>query len=197
MYKKVLILFMCFFLFGCGSDKVITVKKANGEAKTYMFFKDFNPEKYYVQFFDRNSTDKDDTKIVMARDGDKYYYQIDGINKQIIVQRDGFRYTVSDNGYYKEESPTTDYSLGILPSDISILKTKGYKTGSKNLYGYKYVFEEYKNDKNTTTYYYKGSRLVFISYQTPLQEIFLKFDKFGELPSDIFDINSDLLEITY
>lgn len=195
--KKILILFMCLFLFGCTSDKVTIVKKANGEARTYLFFKNFNPQEYYVSFFDRNSTDKDDTKIVMARDGDMYYYEVDGLSKQIIIQRDGFRYIVSENGYYKEESPLTDYSIGIIPSDISNLKTKGYKTGEKRLYGNKYVFEEYKSGKDVTTYYYDGDTLVYISYQTTLQEIFLKFDKFGKLSKDIFEINSDLLEITY
>lgn len=195
--KKVLVLFICLILFGCTSDKITVVKKANGQAKTYMFFKKFNPEKYMVSFFDRNSTDNDDTKIVMARDGGMYYYEVDGIFRQIILQRDGFKYTISDSGYYKEESPITDYSLGILPSDISDLRTKEYKTGWKNLYGFKYVFEEYVNNKDITTYYYDGDKLVYISYHTPLQDVFLKFDKFDKLSKDIFEINSDLLEITY
>lgn len=195
--KKVLVLFICLILFGCTSDKITVVKKANGQAKTYMFFKKFNPEKYMVSFFDRNSTDNDDTKIVMARDGGMYYYEVDGISRQIILQRDGFKYTISDSGYYKEESPITDYSLGILPSDISDLRTKEYKTGWKNLYGFKYVFEEYVNNKDVTTYYYDGDKLVYISYHTPLQDVFLKFDKFDKLSKDIFEINSDLLEITY
>ena len=197
MYKKILCVFICLFLFGCSSEKIVTVKKANGESKTYAFFKDFNPLKYYVSFFDRNSTDKDDTKIIMAREDDKYYYEIKGAANQVIIQEDGFKYTISNDGYFKEESSLVDYSLGILPRDISSLKTMGYKMGKRSLYGRKYVFEEYKSDDGTTSYYFDGDKLIFISYKTPLQEIFLKFDKFGDLSSDIFEINSDLHEITY
>ena len=80
--RRLLCLLLIFCLFGCASDKVM-IKKGN--SKTYAFFKDFDMNHYYVSFFDRNSTSSDDAKIIMARDGEKYYYEVSSINVQKII----------------------------------------------------------------------------------------------------------------
>lgn len=189
--RKCLGLFLILCLFGCGSDKILV-----GNSRTYAFFKNLDMNSYYVSFYDRNSTDSDESKIIIARDGDKYYYEVTGVSSQKIIQKDGFKYTIMDNGYFMEESDVTDYSLGILP-DMSKIRDAEYKTGYKKIFGIKYLFEEYTDDKDITTYYFKGDRLVYISYSSPLQEIILKFDKFGKVNSEIFEIDDDLLLLTY
>lgn len=191
--KKWLCLFLILCLFGCSSDKVLV---KSGNSKTYAFFKDFDKNHYCVSFFDRNSTKSDDTKIVMARDEDKYYYEVTSMNHQKIIQKDGFKYTILDNGYYMEESELYDYSHGILP-DISKLKDSKYKTGYKKLFGIRYLFEEYTDDKEVTTYFFEGNNLIYINYSSVLQDILLKFDKFSKVDSKIFEIDDDLLLLSY
>lgn len=191
--KKLLCLFFILCLFGCASDEILV---KSGNSKTYAFFKNFDMNHYYVSFFDRNSTESDDTKIVMARDGDKYYYEVTSMNRQKIIQKDGFKYTILDNGYYMEKSEVYDYSHGILP-DISKIKDSKFKTGYKKLFGIRYLFEEYTVDKEAMTYFFKGDKLVYINYSSPLQELLLKFDKFGDVDSKIFEIDDDLLLLSY
>ena len=190
--RKLLILFIVICLSGCYSDKVVV---SSGKSKTYAFFKEFDVNKYYVSFFDRNATSSDDTKIIMARDSDKYYYEVDGANKQVIIQKDGVKYTVMDNGYFVSDD-VYDYSYGILPDPSKLVKKK-YKTGRQKLFGVIYVFEEFTFDKDVSTYYFKGDKLCFIRYSSPLQEILLKFDKFGKVKSKLFEIDDDLVLLSY
>ena len=110
MMKKLFLLFLIFLCFGCNDSKVTTVKKSNGDSLTYNFFKNFDSNSYCVYFFDRNTNINDDTKIIFGRLEDKYYYKIEGINTQTIIQKDGYKYTVNDSGFFKEESDVVDYS---------------------------------------------------------------------------------------
>ena len=68
--KKILLFLFVLLLVGCGVETKV-IDKANGDSKTYLFFKDFNPNNYYVELWDRNVNKNDDTKIIMARDGDR------------------------------------------------------------------------------------------------------------------------------
>ena len=97
MLKKVLLIVLVLF---CGCSK--SLKTDSGYSRTYLFFKDFDTNNYYVSFYDRNVSVDDKTKINMARSSDNYFYEIDGFENRIIIQKDGFRYTV--NNYNKDGS---------------------------------------------------------------------------------------------
>ena len=200
MKKKFFIIFLLMIFFcGCQSRNEV-IKKADGKSKTYQMFKAFNVNSYYVSFWDRNSSINDDTKIILARLDDKYYYEIDGTVKQKIIQKDGFKYTVdvNANSYFKKESIIEDYSLGILPNDINKLKNMGYVKGEEKIFDNSYEFEKYDFDGREVTYFYKNSKLIYIKYKNFLREGILKFNfiktKFDE---KIFDIDNKYEELTY
>lgn len=196
MVKKIFFILVILLCFGCGNERSVVVKKADGDSLTYMFFKDFDVNNYLVYFFDRNVSVNDNTKIIFGRDGDKYYYEIDGENSQKIIQMDGYKYVINKSNYYKEEGDFVDYSKGILPDDIFSLKTSGYVTGKESIFNKKYTFERFKNGKESTTYYFEGKRLVYVKYSGLLNEVLLKFNKFGKVSSKLFEID-DLIEISY
>lgn len=199
MWKKLMFFCFIFLLIGC-SNKVETINKANGESKTYLFFKNFDVNHYYVSFFDRNTSSNDDTKIIMARDGDKLYYEFDGYERSIIIQKEGIRYNVVPNrlGYFKSDSEIEDFSIGILPNDIDELKTKSYKTGNEKVFNSKYTFERYDFDSGETTYYFKGKKLIYVRYKSIQKEVFLRFNFMkNDFDSKIFEIDSNFEEITY
>lgn len=197
--KKVIVFVLLLFCFGC-SNKIVSVKKANGDSLTYMFFKDFNVQNYYVSFYDRNVSKNDDTMIILARSEGKYFYEYKGENGQKIIQMDGFKYTINEkiNSFFKEESDLEDYSYGILPDDIDKLKTKGYKTGKDKVFGYTYVFEEYKLKGAVSTYYFKGKKLVYIKTDFVSGSSLMKFDSMkSNFSKKIFDINDNYNEMSY
>lgn len=197
--KKLILCLCVLLLVGCGVETKV-IKKANGDALTYNFFKDFDVENYYVEFWDRNNNKNDDTKIVMARKGDKYYYEINGSSEMIIIQKDGYMYTLDPQmkNYSKLESAVKDYAYGVLPNDIKALRTKGYETGEEKVYGKKYIYEKYTNDNEETTYYFKGNELVYIKYKSIQSTLFFKFNLTkDEVSSKLFDIPDEYLEMTY
>jgi hypothetical protein len=198
MRKKILLILML-FLVGC-SNQITTVNKANGDSKTYLFFKDFDVKKYYVCFFDRNNAKNDNTKIIMARDNDKYYYEINGSNNRIIIQKNGIRYEIDPKmmNYFQSNKVVTDFSDGFLPKDILALKTAGYKYGTEKVFNSTYYFERYTVDKNTTTYYYSGNELIYVRYKTVSKDALLKFNYMSKkVNSSLFEIDKDYQEITY
>ncbi len=198
MIRKIILCLCILLLIGCGIETQ-TIKKANGDSKTYLFFKDFNPKKYYVQFWDRNNHKNDDTKIIMARDGDKYYYEIKGSMNMIIIQKDGYMYTLDSQmkNYNKQESALVDYAFGVLPNDMTTLKVAGYETGEEKVYGKNYIYEKYVNDNDETTYYFDGDDLVYIRYKGVLKNVFFKFNfKKSNPDKKLFEIPDDYLEIT-
>ena len=197
MWKKFILIFFSILIVGCSND--VSVKK-KGESKTYLFFKNFNTNQYYVSFWDRNSSINDDTKIIMARDGDNYYYELDGFERSAIIQKDGFRYSINydRSAYSKEEKALEDFSLGILPKDVNELKTKKYETGKYKVFNRWYTFESYNFDYGTTTYYYKGNDLIYIRYESIQNEILLKYNEMKKkFDYSIFDIPKNLDEISY
>ena len=196
--KKVFVLILILFCFGC-NDKVSIIKEASSDSLTYLFFKNLDDKNYLVYFYDRNVAKNDDSIIIIGRADDKYYYEYDGIDKRKIIQMNGFKYTVSDESksYYKEESAVEDFSLGILPSDISKLKTLGYKTGKAKVFNYNYVFEEYKFDGFRVIYYFKGKKLIYVKSIFPSSTSLIKFEKFGKISKKMFDISDDYNEIGY
>lgn len=196
--KRFLIVCLVLFCAGCAGKGSGVVEK-NGLSKTYNFFKDFDSNKYYVCFFDRNSSKNDDTKIIMARDGGKYYYSIEGEIHSSIIQKDGVKYTLNYNTstYFKEDSDVHDYSIGILPSNINRLKKMSYKTGRSKVFNLTYVFEKFVNDNGETTYYFKGSKLIYVKYKNVYREILLRFNYMNKkVSSKLFDVG-DLTEVTY
>ena len=128
--KKIVLCLLILLLAGCGVETKV-IDKANGDSKTYLFFKDFNPNNYYVELWDRNNNKNDDTKIIMARADDEYYYEIDGSSKMINIWKDGKLYTIDPQmkNFNVMESPVTDYSIGVLPNDMASLRILGYETG--------------------------------------------------------------------
>ena len=197
--KKILIIILLLFCFGC-SEKTVNVKKSNGDSLTYLFFKDFNVNNYYVSFYDRNVSKNDDAMIIFARSDDKYYYEYRGENGQKIIQMDGFKYTINErlNSFFKDESELEDYSYGILPSDIKKLKIMGYKTGKAKVFGSFYVFEEYKIKGAVSTYFYKGKNLIYVKTDIASGSSLLKFDSMkSDFSKKIFDINDNYNEIGY
>ncbi len=199
MRRKLIIICFVLLLTGC-FQKVETIDKASGNSRTYLFFKNFDVVHYYVSFWDRNTSINDDTKIVMARDDDKLYYEFDGYERNIIIQKDGVRYSISPNQltYFKEDSDMEDFSIGILPSDIKKLKTKGYKTGVEKVFNSRYTFERYNFEDGETTYYFKGEKLVYVKYKSIQKEVLLKFDNMkSDFDSGIFEIDDKFEEITY
>lgn len=199
MIKKIVLCLFVLLLVGCGVETQI-IDKANGDSKTYLFFKDFNPNNYYVEFFDRNNNKNDDTKIIMARSDDKYYYEIDGINNMINIWKDGYFYTIDNQlkNYSKVESPVKDYSLGILPYDIKGLRTKGYETGEEKVYGKNYIYEKYELDNGETTYYFSGNDLVYVKYNSIQNVIMFKYNLMkDDVSNKLFEIPKGYLEMTY
>lgn len=197
--KKFLIVFLLLFCFGC-SEKIVNVKKADGDSLTYLFFKDFDIQNYYVSFYDRNVSKNDDAKIIYARSGDKYYYEYKGENGQKIIQMDGFKYTINErlNSFFKEKSKVEDYSFGILPNDLKKLKTMGYKTGKAKVFESTYVFEEYKLKGVVSTYYFKGNELIYVKTDLVSGSSLLKFDSMkSKVSKKNFDISDSYNEISY
>lgn len=196
--KKIL-LCLVLLLTGCGIETKV-IDKANGDSKTYLFFKDFNPNNYYVELWDRNVNKNDDTKIIMARDGDKYYYEIDGVSNMINIWKDGYLYTLDGQlkNYNKVQSPVQDNSYGILPNDMKALRVKGYETGGEKIYGKTYIYEKYTYDNEETIYYFDGDDLVYIRYNGLQKNLFYKFNLTKDkASSNLFEIPKDYLEITY
>ncbi len=197
--KKFLILILVLFCFGC-SQKVVNVKNGGGKSLTYLFFKNFDVNNYYVSFYDRNVSKNDDSMIIYARSGDKYYYEYKGENGQKIIQMDGFKYTINEKlgNYFKEESKLEDYSYGVLPYDLSVFKTMGYKTGSARIFNSSYVFEEYKLKGVVSTYYFKGKKLKYIKTDLASGSSLIKYDSMKSRFSEkIFDISEKYNEMSY
>lgn len=197
----ILILLSLFMLTGCDSEPV-QVKKANGDSLTYLFFKDkYKEDKYYFEFLDRNIAKNDNTKIIMARDNDKYYYQISGSTDMIIIQKNGFKYTLDPRmvTYFKESAVTVeDYSLGILPRDMNELKTRGYETGKEEILDQKLRYERYNYDVYTSTYYFKGNDLIYVKEVTPLKTVVMKYNDYETKVKDsLFKIPKKYMEMTY
>ena len=196
MMKKIAFFVLLFLLVGCGSKTTIK----NGDSKTYSFFKNFNTKKYYVSFWDRNTSINDDTKIIMARDDNKYYYEFDGYQKNIIIQKDGKRYDVNPNekNYFVSQKEYEDFSYGILPSDIGWLKKAKYEAGVEKIYNKKYSFEKFTNGSDSSIYYFNGKKLIYIKHISIQNTVLLRFNfmKF-DFSSKIFEINKDFTEITY
>ena len=199
MIKKIVMCLFVLLLAGCTMETKV-IDKANGDSKTYLFFKDFNPSKYYVELWDRNNNKNDDTKIIMARDDDKYYYEINGSTEMIIIWKDDYKYTVDPKmkNYNKLKEPINDYSYGVLPSDMKTLRTKGYETGEEKVYGKKYIYEKYTYDNDETTYYFSGDDLVYIKHKGLQNTVFFRFNMMKDkVSSKLFEIPKDYLEITY
>lgn len=199
MIKKIVICLFALLLAGCGVETK-TIDEANGDSKTYLFFKDFNPNNYYVELWDRNVNKNDDTKIIMARDDDKYYYEIDGVTNMINIWKDGYLYTLDAQmkSYNKVESPVQDNAHGILPNDMNTLRIQGYEIGEEKVYGKKYIYEKYTNENEETTYYFDGDDLVYIRYKGIQKSLFYKFNLTKDkASSNLFEIPKDYLEITY
>lgn len=196
--KKILFFFLVLLCFGC-SDKVTTIKKSSSDSLTYLFFKDFDVKHYCVSFYDRNVSKNDGSEIIIARDNDKYYYEYKGAENRKIIQKDGFKYTISNSlkSYYKEESEYEDFALGILPSDISKFKTLGYKKGKARVYNFKYVFEEYSFSGYSVIYYYKGNDLIYIKSVFPSSSSLIKYDCNCKLNKKMFEISDSYSEISY
>ena len=199
MIKKIIICVFTLLLVGCGMETQ-TIDKANGDSKTYLFFKDLDPNNYYLELWDRNNSKNDDTKIIMARKGDEYYYEMDGVINVINIWKDGYVYNIDGQmkNYNKQESAVKDYSHGILPNDIKGLRTKGYETGEEKIYGKKYIYEKYVYDNEQSTYYFSGDDLVYIKYQGIQITLFYRFNLMqGKADDDLFKVPDGYLEVTY
>ena len=199
MIKKFVLCLLALLLVGCGVETQV-IDKANGDSKTYLFFKDFDPNNYYVELWDRNNNKNDDTKIIMARSGDKYYYEINGSSEMIVIQKDGYMYTLDPQmkNYNKVESPVEDYAYGVLPSDMRSLRVSGYETGEEEVYGKKYIYEKYTNNSDESTYYFDGDDLVYIRYDGALKNVFFKYNlRKDKVDDELFEIPDGYLEITY
>lgn len=199
MIKKFVLCLLALLLVGCGVETQV-IDKANGDSKTYLFFKDFDPSNYYVELWDRNNNKNDDTKIIMARSGDKYYYEINGSSEMIVIQKDGYMYTLDPQmkNYNRVESPIEDYAYGVLPNDMTTLKVSGYETGEEKVYGKKYIYEKYTNDNDESTYYFDGDDLVYIRYKGVQKNVFFKYNlKKDKVDEDLFNVPDGYLEITY
>ena len=199
MIKKIILGLFVLLLVGCGVETKV-IDKANGDSKTYLFFKDFDPNNYYVELFDRNVNKNDSTKIIIARSGDKYYYEIKGVSDMINIWKDGYTYTidVQMKSYSKAKEPAEDYAHGILPSDMKALRSEGYETGEEKVYGKKYIYEKYTRENEETTYYFDGDDLVYIRYKDILQSLLYRFNLTKDKASSkLFEIPKDYLEITY
>lgn len=196
--KKLFVCLLSLLLVGCGVETQV-IDEADGDSKTYLFFKDFDPSYYYVELWDRNNNKNDDTKIIMARDDDKYYYEIDGSAQMIVIQKDGYMYTLDPQmlNYNVVESSVEDYAFGVLPNDIVTLRTAGYETGEEKVYGKKYIYEKYTVDNSESTYYFSGDDLVYIKYVSPEKTVFFKFNLMSdEVDESLFEIPDDYLEIS-
>lgn len=199
MIKKFVLCLLALLLVGCGVETQV-IDKANGDSKTYLFFKDFDPSNYYVELWDRNNNKNDDTKIIMARSGDKYYYEINGSSEMIVIQKDGYMYTLDSQmkNYNRVESPIEDYAYGVLPNDMTTLKVSGYETGEEKVYGKKYIYEKYTNDNDESTYYFDGDDLVYIRHKGVQKNVFFKYNlKKDKVDEDLFNVPDGYLEITY
>ena len=199
MIKKIVLCLFALLLVGCGVETKV-IDEANGDSKTYLFFKDFDPNNYYVELWDRNNNKNDDTKIIMARSDDEYYYEIDGSTEMIVIQKDGYMYTIDPQmkNYNKIESPLIDYAYGVLPNDMKVLRTKGYETGEEKVYGKKYIYEKYTFDNDETTYYFDGDDLVYIKHKGLQNTVFFRYNLTKDkVSSKLFEIPKDYLEITY
>ena len=137
----------------------------------------------------------------MARKDDDYYYEINGSSNMIIIQKDGIRYTLDSSmkTYFKEDIVTVeDFSLGILPSNMDDLKTKGYETGKEKILDQNLRYERYTYDTYTSTYYFKGDDLVYIKEVTPLKTVILKYSDYKDsFKKRLFDIPDSYTEMTY
>ncbi len=199
MIKKIVLCLFALLLVGCGVETEV-IDKANGDSKTYLFFKDFDPNNYYVELWDRNNNKNDDTKIIMARRDDEYYYEIDGSTQMIVIQKNGYMYTLDPQmkNYNKVESPIVDYAYGVLPNDMVTLRVAGYETGEEKVYGKRYIYEKYTNNNDETTYYFDGDDLGYIRYKSPQKTVFFKYNLTkNKVNSTLFEIPDDYLEITY
>lgn len=196
--KKLVLCFLILLLVGCGVETKV-IKKADGDSKTYLFFKDFDPNNYYVELWDRNTHKNDDTKIIMARSGDKYYYEINGSNKMINIWKDGKLYTLDPlmKNYNVKESVVTDYAFGVLPNDMKALRTLGYETGEEKVFGKNYIYEKYVNNRDETTYYFDGDDLVYIRYIGAIRNVFFKYNLMKKVDKDLFEVPKDYMLITY
>lgn len=193
--KRIISLFLSLLIVGCTSGVQI---RNDGKSRTYSFFKDFDNNHYYVSFWDRNNSINDDTKIIIARSDDKYYYELDGYERTGVIQKDGIRYNINfdRNQYYKEEKDIEDFSLGILPK-TNELRDKEYKTGKEKIYNSFYVFESFDFDYGKTTYYFKGKKLIYVRFKSVQNEILLKYNEMKkDFDSNIFEIDN-FEEITY
>ena len=193
--KNFLIILIVIIITGC-SNKSFSCN--NGLSKTYSFFKDFNIHHYYASFFDRNISKNDDSKIIFARDNDRYYYEINGSINSIIIQKDDIHYVLANGMYHTEESSLIDYSHGILPSDIEPLRKKSYSCGREKIFGKSYFYEKYYFDNYETYYFFNNSKLIYIRYNNLQGSGLLKINYIkNDFDDKIFDVYKKFEEIKY
>ena len=194
--KKVLIILLIICSVGC-SDKTEIIKKPKKESLTYQTFKKIDPKHYAAYFYDRNISKNDTSTIIIARDDNNYYYEYNSTDNRKTIYKDGIKYTINNDSYFKEETEPEDFSEGILPNDILKLKTQEYKTGKEKVYNSKYTFEEYRFNSYITTYYFKGKKLSYIKSASPTGTSLLKFDKFKKPSKKMFEIPEKYSEMNY
>lgn len=189
--KKCIILVLVLLLVGCTVETKV-IKKASANSKTYLFFKGFNKDNYYMELWDRNNSKNDGAKIIMSKKNNNYYYEF---NNMVNIWKDDKNYVIDkiNNTYYESDNKVSDYSFDILPSDI---KTKGYETGEEKVYGSKYIYEKYTYENIVKTYYFKGNKLIYIKYKTNLKTLLYKFDYMKKSYDKLFNIGK-YTEVTY
>ncbi len=194
--KKLLPL-LCILLIGC-TVQTQKITNPNGKSKTYQTFKNIDTNNYYLELFDRNVTKNDNTKIIMAKKDNNYYYEINGTSKIAIIQKQGYKYTIDKEykTYKKEENQTiTNSAEGIIPN-IKTLKNQTYETGKEKIYNQTLTYEKYQNNQNESTYYFKGNKLIYIKYKTYEKTLLYKFNNLKKTTDKLFEIKN-YQEITY
>ena len=197
-YKKLILIVIALMIAGCTSQ-IKEVKKANGNSKTYIYFKDFDTQNYHASFSDLTNSKNDNAKIIIAREKDNYYYETKGTRNQIIIQKNNVKYILNpDSRTYFVADESNNITSEILPQDIEGLKTSGYEMSDEKISGYNYYYEKYKDNDKETTYYFKGKKLCYIRVKSKNNEMFLKVDFINKkVDSKIFDKEKTYEQKTY
>ncbi|MBQ9011055.1 MAG: hypothetical protein IJ093_00185 [Bacilli bacterium] len=195
--KKILLVLLIITLTGCSPHET-SVTNPNGNSKTYKFFKqkNYNHNQYTLILTN------DSQKITIIKKDKQIYYELSSNKvKQIIIEKEGKKYTLNnDNKTYTIEDIVNydDFAKGYLPESLNSLKNKKYKKATIFNFLSKYVYEKYTYSEGETIYYFKRNKLVKIENKTPLTKNKVKVINLStKVDKSKFNVPKEYQEIIY
>ncbi len=178
---KRFLLILVIFLTGCSVDNY-----TGRDVYNFLESKKFDYNNFYAEFYDRNVSDKDKTKITLAiKDNDFYYSN----STFAYIKSDKFYCLDLNMNMYYEMDNFDDFDMvfHIFPSKLDGFEA--YDHGFSKVFGKKYYYESYHIDRYNVSYFFKGNDIIYIKSEYADRSILFKFNLIKkEVSSSLFEI---------